>query len=230
MSLYESLRFKGIVKKEYREIFEPIALEGRWEESKEPGLRDFGDYPEAYRFPMSLPSMVERWEKEPWQTSYNKQTGEWIFEAEVNARKISVYDFLYDIVLFYMESAEHIETWDEEWEYHDGSTRLEKFEEGHFIGCGWFLPDGTFVPKVNRFSYPAVFTYAEGEEISVTFPDLDVSTSGENEQDALASAHELLECVLQGLLEDGKELPSSTGFIYVKKEPDEKVFIITAFL
>ena len=31
--------------------------------------------------------------------------------------------------------------------------------------------------KVNRYFYPAVFTYEEGQEIAVFFPDLDVSTS-----------------------------------------------------
>ena len=50
--------------------------------------------------------------------------------------------------------------------------------------------------KVERYFYPAVFTYEPGQEIAVTFPDLDVATSGENEDDALISARELLGCVL----------------------------------
>lgn len=43
MSLYAAVRFKGIVKKELREIFEPIAMEGKWRESPDPFLRDFGE-------------------------------------------------------------------------------------------------------------------------------------------------------------------------------------------
>ena len=35
--------------------------------------------------------------------------------------------------------------------------------------------------KVERYFYPAVFTYEPGQEIAVVFPDLDVATSGENE-------------------------------------------------
>ena len=50
-----------------------------------------------------------------------------------------------------------------------------------------------------RYIYPAVFTYEEGEEIAVVFPDLDVATSGENDADALTSARELLGAVLYGM-------------------------------
>ena len=45
--------------------------------------------------------------------------------------------------------------------------------------------------KVERYFYPAVFTYEEEQEIAVVFPDLDVATSGENDDDALLSAREL---------------------------------------
>lgn len=62
--------------------------------------------------------------------------------------------------------------------------------------------------KVERYFYPAVFTYEQGQEIAVSFPDLDVATSGENEDDAFISARELLGCVLYGLEEDGEKIPS----------------------
>ena len=41
--------------------------------------------------------------------------------------------------------------------------------------------------KVERYFYPAIFTYENGEEISVVFPDLDCATSGINDDDALLS-------------------------------------------
>ena len=44
--------------------------------------------------------------------------------------------------------------------------------------------------KAERYFYPAVFTYEPEQEIAVTFPDLDVATSGENEDDALISARD----------------------------------------
>lgn len=46
--------------------------------------------------------------------------------------------------------------------------------------------------KTERYFYPAVFTYEPEQEIAVTFPDLDAATSGENEDDTLISARELL--------------------------------------
>ena len=38
--------------------------------------------------------------------------------------------------------------------------------------------------KVERYIYPAIFTYEDGCEIAVEFPDLDTATSGEDENDA----------------------------------------------
>lgn len=57
--------------------------------------------------------------------------------------------------------------------------------------------------KVERYFYPAVFTYESGQEIAVEFPDLHCATSGDKDNDALLSARELLGCVLNGLEEDG---------------------------
>ena len=61
--------------------------------------------------------------------------------------------------------------------------------------------------KVERYFYPAVFTYEPGQEIAVVFPDLDAATSGVDDNDALLSARELLGCVMFGLEEDGEEIP-----------------------
>ena len=41
--------------------------------------------------------------------------------------------------------------------------------------------------KQDRYFYPAIFTYEENQEIAITFPDFDVATSGENDDDALLS-------------------------------------------
>ena len=64
--------------------------------------------------------------------------------------------------------------------------------------------------QVERYFYPAVFSYAPDQEIAVTFPDLDVATSGTDDTDALLSARELLGCVLCGLEEDGEDIPAPT--------------------
>lgn len=77
--------------------------------------------------------------------------------------------------------------------------------------------DGGFVSllclelnPLDSYCYPAVFTYEDGKEISVEFPDLGCATSGESDADALRSARELLGLVISGLLEDGEALPAPT--------------------
>lgn len=84
--------------------------------------------------------------------------------------------------------------------------------------------------KVERYFYPAVFTYEEGQEISVVFPDLDVATSGVNDHDALMSARELLGCVMFGLEEDGESLPEPTPLNTVPLEANERAVLIDVYM
>lgn len=84
--------------------------------------------------------------------------------------------------------------------------------------------------KPERYFYPAVFTYEDGQEIAVTFPDLDVATSGENEDDALLSARELLGCALFGLEEDGELIPAPTPLSAVALESNERAVLVDVFM
>ena len=84
--------------------------------------------------------------------------------------------------------------------------------------------------KIERYFYPAVFTYEPGQEIAVTFPDLDVATSGENEDDALISARELLGITLYGLEEDGEEIPAPTPLPNVSAEQNERVVLVDVYM
>ena len=84
--------------------------------------------------------------------------------------------------------------------------------------------------KNDRYLYPAVFTYEDGEEIAVVFPDLDVATSGTDEADALFSARELLGCVLYGLEEDGEELPVPSELSAIVTEPNERAVLVDVFM
>ena len=81
-----------------------------------------------------------------------------------------------------------------------------------------------------RYIYPAVFTYEEGKEIAVVFPDLDVATSGENDADALASARELLGAVLYGMEEDGDPIPTPTPLNAVKLEENERAALVDVYM
>ncbi|MCD7928067.1 MAG: type II toxin-antitoxin system HicB family antitoxin [Oscillospiraceae bacterium] len=84
--------------------------------------------------------------------------------------------------------------------------------------------------KVDRYFYPAVFTYEPDQEIAVVFPDLDVATSGETDTDALLSARELLGCVLFGLEEDGEEIPAPSQLSELKTEPNEKAVLVDVYM
>lgn len=84
--------------------------------------------------------------------------------------------------------------------------------------------------KVDRYFYPAVFSYEDGQEISVVFPDLDVATSGVDEDDALLSARELLGCVLFGLEEDGEQIPNPTSLHDMSLQNNERAVLVDVFM
>ena len=84
--------------------------------------------------------------------------------------------------------------------------------------------------KVERYVYPAVFSYEPDQEIAVVFPDLDVATSGENEKDALFSARELLGCVMYGLEQDGETIPSPTALSEVTLEGNERAVLVDVYM
>ena len=81
-----------------------------------------------------------------------------------------------------------------------------------------------------KYFYPAIFTYGEDSEIAVVFPDLDVATSGKNDEDALISARELLGCVLYGLEEDGEKIPKPTPLSQIKTADNETAVLIDVYM
>ena len=84
--------------------------------------------------------------------------------------------------------------------------------------------------KVERYFYPAVFTFEPGKEIAVVFPDLDSATSGENEDDALLSARELLGCVMNGLEEDGEPIPAPTPLSDIQTKPNQRAVLVDVYM
>ena len=84
--------------------------------------------------------------------------------------------------------------------------------------------------KVERYFYPAIFTYENGEEISVVFPDLDCATSVINDDDALLSARELLGIVLFGMEEDKEEIPAPTPLSQIRTEENERAVLIDVYM
>ena len=81
-----------------------------------------------------------------------------------------------------------------------------------------------------RYFFPAVFNYEEEPRISVEFPDLGCATDGENDEDALLSARELLGCVLFGLEQDGGEIPTPTALCDVQVNENECAVLIDVYM
>lgn len=84
--------------------------------------------------------------------------------------------------------------------------------------------------KTERYFYPAVFTYDPEQEISIVFPDLNCATSGINDDDALLSARELLGCVLNGLEEDGEEIPAPTPLSEVELQQNQRAVLVDVYM
>ncbi len=83
---------------------------------------------------------------------------------------------------------------------------------------------------VERYFYPAVFTYTPGQEIAVVFPDLDAATSGTDDQDALMSARELLGVVMNGLEEDKEPIPAPTPLTQVPVRENQRAVLVDVFM
>lgn len=75
-----------------------------------------------------------------------------------------------------------------------------------------------------------MLTYEDRQKIAVVFPDLDVSTSGENEEDALLSARELLGCVMFGLEEDGEDIPAPTALSSLNLAGNECAVLVDVYM
>ena len=84
--------------------------------------------------------------------------------------------------------------------------------------------------KQDRYFYPAIFTYEENQEIAITFPDFDVATSGENDDDALLSARECLGITIYGLEEDNESIPEPSALSSIKVNKNERAVLIDVFM
>ena len=84
--------------------------------------------------------------------------------------------------------------------------------------------------KKDTYFYPAVFTYEDGYDIAVTFPDLELATQGENDVDALLMAKEALGGRIWCMEDDGEDLPEPTPLNKVELEENEKAVLVEVFM
>lgn len=139
MGLYTSLRFKGVVKENFRNGFEKIAMRGEWNESADNILKKFGEEdPRAEFIPCgALNSAPDEWVKGPYdeygngmatdgfERSYNEKTGKWAFQCSVIDYNCTIQSF-FDLVPYFMESVEIAEVFYEEWTYSKSYELVDK--------------------------------------------------------------------------------------------------------
>lgn len=82
----------------------------------------------------------------------------------------------------------------------------------------------------DRYMYPAVLTYEEGQEIAVEFPDLGCATCGANEEEAMKNARECLGIIMQGLEEDEAEIPKPTPVNAVNAGSSQRVVLVDVYM
>ena len=82
----------------------------------------------------------------------------------------------------------------------------------------------------DRYYYPAVFTYEDGKEISVVFYDIELATSGENDEDAFNSAREALGDRLAMMEEENMEIPAPTPLHTIKLQENQTVALIDVYM
>lgn len=84
--------------------------------------------------------------------------------------------------------------------------------------------------KQDTYVFPAVFKQESEKEISVVFPDLDVATRGKDNADALASARELLGCMLFGIEESGGTPPKASSPFDLTCEKGEVAVLVDVYM
>lgn len=84
--------------------------------------------------------------------------------------------------------------------------------------------------KQDRYFFPAVYTYEDGQEIAVEFPDLDVATCGKDDADALLSARELLGITLLGLEEDREAIPEPSKLSALSLASNQRAALVDVYM
>lgn len=81
------------------------------------------------------------------------------------------------------------------------------------------------------YIYPAIFSYKEDDTVIVNFPDIPCCyTSGNNDEEAVYNAKEVLSLCLYGMEEDGDDIPSPTPISEIKVKKNEYVFAIDVWM
>lgn len=139
MGMYTGVRFKGVVKEEFRKDFEAIALRGEWENSAVEKFKKFSRFDRSSLIPRgSLAYMPDSWEKyyinekgekeidfadyyklvdtDGFDRTWNEDTGYWSFQCSLKNYSDEIEEFI-KLLPYFIESIEHLETYYEEDQY-----------------------------------------------------------------------------------------------------------------
>lgn len=127
MGMYTGLRFKGIVKPEYREMIKEINDGADWSDFAEkfPFLTNYASLDRAEFIPRgSLAYMPDSWEEgkfpnqeatDGFERNIDLKTGYWTFQCSLKNYNQEIQQFFSEVLLEIIDSVDHIEYYYEEW-------------------------------------------------------------------------------------------------------------------
>lgn len=144
MGMYTGIRFKGVVKPEFRKDFRDIAMGGMWEESNDERFKEYSTIDRYSFIPCgALAYMPDSWEEDyindngarelefgeyfrkvatdGFERQYNENTGYWAFQCSLKNYSDTI-EYFFELIPYFVESIEHLEYFYEEWRY---STKYE---------------------------------------------------------------------------------------------------------
>ena len=114
MSLYAEIRFKGVVKEEFRAYIEQCVLKRDWLETDDGVFSEYAENRLAENIFCNVESYVSRWNEIPFLPEFNKESGEWTFHLQYNTRwdGFDLFDDLLKIVIPHcIENIIFCQTW-----------------------------------------------------------------------------------------------------------------------
>lgn len=138
MGMYTGLRFKGIVKPEYRDMVQNIFFHDyEWEDYKEryPFLKEFAELNRSLMIPRgALAYMPSSWDNgsidsEGFDRHLDMTTGYCSFKCSLKNYSNEIYTFIQTVIPIIMEKTDHIEVMYEEW----SGSRMYQLMHGTII-------------------------------------------------------------------------------------------------
>ena len=126
MGMYTGIRFKGIVKPEFRKELIGIAMFGEWENANSEIFQEFGKLDRSGFIPCgALCYMPNGWDDgkfphaeatDGFSRTYHEDTGYGSFQCSLKNYNYEIEQF-FKIIPKFIEKIEHLEYYYEEWEY-----------------------------------------------------------------------------------------------------------------